>query len=254
MSKLYHVYEKMNNIRVKLYPNHLKKVDGLYIARNESETPLNIEDIVAYMKKRAGFTGSTKDAIDHVKMFLTETMYQLCNGKSVDMDYYSIYPNVGGSFNSVDDERDLLKNPVSFRFRCRKAMRELAKDTGVIITALADGNARIKTFIDQSNDAENKTIMSGKHFVIIGRKIKIEGDDPQCGVYFESVTKNAQNPQRIKVEERLIQNNSGKIIGIVPKLRAHSKYKVVILSQHTTATTLLKAPRTIVSGFVLETA
>jgi hypothetical protein len=254
MSKLYDVSEKMNNIRVKLYPNNFKKVDGLYIARNESETSLNIEDIIAYMKKRAGFTGSTKDAIDHVRMFLTETMYQLCNGKTVDMGYYSIYPNVGGSFNSVDDARDHLKNPVSFRFRCRKAMRELAKDTGVIITALSDGNARIKTFIDQSNDSENKTVMSGKHFVITGRKIKVEGDDPECGVYFEPVTENANDQKRIKVEDRLIQNNSRKIIGTVPKLKAHCKYKVVIISQHTNTTSLLKSPRTITSGFVLETA
>jgi hypothetical protein len=33
------------------------------------------------------------------------------------MGYYSIHPNVGGTFNTVNDIHDHKKHPVTFRFR-----------------------------------------------------------------------------------------------------------------------------------------
>jgi hypothetical protein len=257
MPKVYNVNETMNNIRVKLYSNYLEKAEGKYIARNESDMPLSIEKICAHMKNRAGFTGSYKDAVDHVRQFMKEAMYQLCSGKAVEMDYFSIYSNVGGTFNSERETHSHQKNPVTFRFRCRKAMRELARTTDVIITGLADNSGFIEEFTDVSNDVVNETLMPGEQFVITGNKIKVEGDDPACGIYFESVPDNeddAQSVRRVKVEGRLAENSSQKIIGIVPMLEVPSKYKVVIISQYAKSRILLKAPRTITSSFVLKAA
>jgi hypothetical protein len=246
----------MNNIRVKLYSNYLHKIEGKYIARNESDTPLSIEEICAHMKNRAGFTGSYKDAVDHVRQFLKEAMYQLCSGKAVEMDYFSIYSNVGGTFNTEREPHSHEKNPVTFRFRCRKAMRELARGTEVIITGLADNNGFIEEFTDVSNEVVNETLVPGEQFVITGNKIKVLGDDPACGIYFESVPDNKDDVQgvRVKVEGRLAENSSQKIIGIVPVLEVPSNYKVVIISQYAKSSSLLKTPRTITSNFVLKAA
>jgi hypothetical protein len=177
-------------------------------------------------------------------------MYQLCNGKAVNMDYFSIYSNVGGTFDSIREPHDHEDNPVTFRFRTRKAMRDLARDTGVVITGLADNKAYIEKFMDVSSEAVNETIAGGELFVISGYKIKVDGDDPSCGVYFESV----QDDQRVKVKARLAENSSPKIIGVVPMLLVPRNYKVVIVSQFTGSGTLLKSPRVITSDFTLEAA
>jgi hypothetical protein len=233
-------------------------VEGKYIARNESETPLSIKDICAYMKNRAGFTGSYKDAIDHVEQFLNEAMYQLCNGKAVNMGYYSIHSNVGGSFNSALETHDHTKNPVTFRFRCRKAMRDLARNTQVVITAVADTKSYINDFMDISSEAVNDTVMSGAQFILTGHKIKVEGNSPLCGIYFEHIADKVRgrvlDEQRIKVQGRLAENSPKKIIGTVPRLEASSKYRVIIISQFTGSGTLLKTPRETTSSFTLEAA
>jgi hypothetical protein len=247
---IFDVKEKLNNIRVKLYQNNLPKAEGRFIARNESGTPLEIEEVCAYMKNRGGFTGSYDDLIEHVKRFLDETMYQLCNGKAVNMRYFSIHSSVGGTFDSAHERHDHDKNPVTFRFRCRRAMRELARATGVIIIAVADAAGYISDFTDVSSQGINETVKRGGQFVISGHKIKVEGDDPSCGLYFESVP----NKRRIKVEGQLAENSPSKIIGIVPRLAAHRQYKVVIISQFTGSGTLLKTPRVITSDFALEAA
>jgi hypothetical protein len=205
------------------------------------------------MKNRAGFTGSYKDVIEHVKCFLQEAMYQLCNGKTVNLDYYSIHPHVGGTFSSAHKSHDHKKNPVTFRFRTRKAMRDLAKNTDVIITALAESKSYIEEFTAVYSEAINETVMPGEQFIISGHKIKVEGDDPSCGVYFASVTDNVLDGRRIKVDS-LAENSSPRIIGVVPLLEVPNQYKVVIISQHTGSGTFLKEPHVITSRFTLEAA
>jgi hypothetical protein len=133
-------------------------------------------------------------------------------------------------------------------------MRDLTQSTSVIISGLASNKASIVEFTDVSNEAVNETIMPGEQFVIIGNKIKVEGDDPSCGVYFEPVTDNIQDVRRIKVEGHLAENSSHRIIGIVPKLDVPCKYKVVIVSQYAKSSVILKAPRIITSDFVLNAA
>jgi hypothetical protein len=250
MSTIYDINEKMNNIRVKLYPNYLPGVEGDFIARNESDTPLSIEDVCAHMKNRAGFTGSYQDAVDYVRQFLNEALYQLCNGKAVNLDYFSIHSNVGGTFNSAHEAHDHAKNPVTFRFRCRKTMRKLARDTGVVITAMADTKAYISEFTDVNTEAVNEIIMPREQFAITGHKIKVAGDDPSCGVYFESV----EDDRRVKVQGRLAENSATRIIGLAPMLVLPRNYRVVIISQYTGSGTFLKTPRVITSGFTLEAA
>jgi nitrite reductase/ring-hydroxylating ferredoxin subunit len=252
MSSIHDENGKMNRIQVKLYPNHLLGVEGAYIARNESETPLSIEDVCEHMKDHTS-SGSYKDTAEIIRRFLDEAMYQLCSGKAVNLDYYSIHPYVGGTFNTAHKAHDHKKNPVTFRFRTRKAMRDLTKNTDVVITAVADSKSYIEEFTAVYSEAVNETVMPGEQFIISGHKIKVEGDDPSCGVYFASVTDNILDGRRIKVYD-LAENSSPRIIGVVPLLEVPNKYKVVIISQHTGSGTFLKEPHVITSRFTLEAA
>jgi len=83
-------------------------------------------------------------------------------------------------------------------------------------------------------------------FIINGYKLKVAGDDPEVGVYFEQVG----GAIKLKVTS-LAENTSSKLIGMFPAGPPTGTYKVVIKTQHSGGGNLLKSPRVIESGFTL---
>jgi hypothetical protein len=241
MAFINQVNEVLHRIRVKLYPNFLPKGEGTLIARTINEATLSVEEVCAALKNRGGFTGSYDDLVEHTKQFLDEAAYQLCDGFAVNTGYFSIHPNVGGTFEKVTEGHDTEKHPVTFRFRTRSPLRALAKYIVVEVDGLADVTGYIDEFVDVSTEAVNETLTPGGQFGISGHKIKVVGDDPKVGVYFVSAT---DAGQRVKVSGHLAENTTSKLIGVIPALAA-GMWKVDVVTQFASGGTLLKEPRTI---------
>jgi hypothetical protein len=84
-------------------------------------------------------------------------------------------------------------------------------------------------------------------FTITGDRIKIAGDNPEVGLYFEQT----DGPAKIKVTD-IAENTANKLIGMCPGGPA-GKYKVVVKTQYAgSGSILLKNVRAIESGFTLE--
>jgi hypothetical protein len=64
-------------------------------------------------------------------------VYQLCDGYAVSTGYFSIHPNIGGTFNNLKEAHDHKKHPLTSRFRTRKAFRELSQAVVVEVQGLA---------------------------------------------------------------------------------------------------------------------
>jgi hypothetical protein len=249
MSIINNVKEVLHRIRVKLYPNYLPGVEGKYIARTVSEAVLSTEDVCAAMQNRGGFAGNYQDLVDNVKQYHVEAVYQLLDGFAVSNEYYSVHPNIGGTFDSENEAHDHKKHPVAFRYRTLQKLRVLAGEIAVEIEGLADVQGYIAEFLDVSTEAVNETATPGRQFVITGYKVKVAGDSPDTGVYFISVS----NGREIKTAEHLAENSPSKLIGVIPQLPV-GVYKAVIKTRFSSGSFLLKEPRVIESGFTLTMA
>jgi hypothetical protein len=249
MNLIYGVKQVMHRIRVKLYHNYFPK-GGPYIARTDSEATLNVDQICAAARDRGGFVGDFEDFADYVKQFLNEAAYQLLDGFAVNMGYFSIHANLGGTFDTVHELPDPRKHPLTFRFHPLKPMRELAESTHVVVEGLADTDGYIDEFLDSENASVNGVYEPGNQFMISGHKIKIAGDDPGCGLYF--VPAGSGGPP-VKVT-RIVENSANKIIGIIPET-SWAYCKLEIHTQYSGSTTVfLKNTRVITSEFTLEHA
>ncbi|MDR2193816.1 MAG: DUF4469 domain-containing protein [Treponema sp.] len=244
------VNEVLHRIRVKLYPNYLPNVEGAYIARTDSEASLTIEDVCAALKNRGGFTGNYDDLVAHVKQFLDEAAYQLCDGFAVNLKYFLMYPNVIGTFDKVIEGHDTEKHRVTFRFRILTALRILAAHIVVEVEGLANVQGYIDEFTDINTESVNDALTPGGQFCIAGHKIKIVGEDPEVGVYF---IPEADPTARVKVSGHLAENSASKLIGIVPALTA-GKWKVEIKTRFSGSGKELKQLRIIESAFMLTVA
>jgi hypothetical protein len=251
MAIINNVNEVLHRIRVKLYPNYLPGVQGAYIARTDNEASLSIEEVCAALKNRGGFTGNYDDLVDHVKQYFDEADYQLCDGFAVSTGYYSLHPNVGGTFDKVTENYSETNHPVTFRFRTRAPLRALAEHIGIEVEGLADVQGYIDEFIDVTTESVNETLTLGGMFNISGHKIKVAGDKPEVGVFFVSATDAAK---RTKVEEHLAENTGSKVISMIPSALTTGDYKLEVVTQYTVGGTLLKEPRVIESTFTLTVA
>ena len=242
MAIIDNVNETLHHIRVKLYPNYLPKAEGAYIARTDNEASLSVEEVCAALKNRGGFTGNYDDLVEYVRQYFDEAAYQLCNGFAVNTGYFSVHPNVSGTFNSVNEAADRKRHRVTFRFRARAPLRGLAEHIAIDVEGLADVQGYIGEFIDITTEAVNETATPGGMFSVSGHKIKVEGDKSGVGVWFVP----ADNPAgRVKVEGRLAENSAGKVIGIIPALSA-GVYTLEIVTQYSSGSFFLKEPRTVV--------
>jgi hypothetical protein len=240
----------LHKIRAKLYPNHLQgKAEGQYIARTENERTLGAKDICTTAKTRGGYPGSMEELLEHVNWFNAEVAYQLADGYAVSNDWYTIYPHIGGTFESPRDKHDPEKNKISFRFSPRKRLRDIIKNISVEIQGVADTNGFINYLIDQE-DAEfgHNMYLPGNMVAIYGSKIKIAGDNPGNGVFFVPV----DDPSRAVKMARMGDNNPARITGIAPDTQC-AQNRIEIRTQYNgTNNTFLKEPRVIASVFVLE--
>ncbi|MDR1251518.1 MAG: DUF4469 domain-containing protein [Treponema sp.] len=239
--------EVLHRVRVKLYPNYLPKVEGAYIARMDNEASLTVEEVCAALKNRGGFTGNYDDLVEHVRQFFDEAAYQLCDGFAVNTGYFSVHPNVGGTFDKITEGRDTDKHPITFRFRARAPLRALAEHIVVEVEGLADSSGYIGEFIDISTGAVNETLTPGGQFSISGHRIRVDGDKPEVGVYFVSA---ADPVQRVKAAGHLAENAVGRVIGAIPALTP-GEWKPEILTQYSPGSFSLKEPRVIESSLVL---
>jgi hypothetical protein len=245
---MYGTKSVLHKIRVKLYPNYLPNGEA-FLARTDSEAVINVEQVCAALRDRGGFTGNYHDLVEHIKQYYEEVGYQLCDGYTVSNGLYAIYPNLGGTFATVQETPDHRKHPLTFRFRPLRALRKLAGHIGISI----DGEADIAGYIDSYTDTEEQSVngifIEGNMFVIQGSKIKIAGDHPDVGLYFNPVL----DPERLQKVERISENNPSKITGIAIST-GYEENRLVIKTQFASGNTLLKEPRTITSKFFIEQA
>jgi hypothetical protein len=240
----------LHKIRINLYNNYLPNVEGRYIARTENEASLTIDQICTTMINRGGYKGSYDALVENIRLFQDECIYQLCDGYSVNLKYYSIYPKIGGTFESEKEAHNSKKNPIKFRFRTLSPLRKIKELISVEILGVADTNAFIDQFIDRGENSVNGIFIGGNMFCITGTKIKIAGDDNTCGLYFVPVDDPASS-----VKVKLIGENTGTMVTGIAPTTGYEKNRLEIRTQFTGSNVnFLKTPRTITSNFVLSEA
>jgi len=238
----------LHKIKVWLYPNYLPGAEGAYLARTDNEATLSVEDVCTALKNRGGYQGKFSVLVDIVKQFIDEFIYQLLDGYAVSMGYFSLHPNIGGTFSSEMEAFDPKKHPITIRFRPRMPLRNLIPTIDVEIQGIAETGGYIAEFNDFEAESVNTLYVPGNQFAIYGNKIKLAGDDPEVGVYFVPV----DDPSKAVKVTRIAENNPSKITGIAPQTTSTSN-RIEIRTQFTGASDkILKTPRTIVSNFVLE--
>ena len=248
MAVINEVTEVLHKIEAKLYPNYLGKGEGAYVARAKAEAPLSIEDVCAAAKNRGGFTGQYEDLAEHAHVFINEMIYQLLDGFSVQLGgFCSLHTRISGTYHGGNDH--IGADNLHVAFHTLRHLKDLLLKVKIENEGVAGDGAYIDEILDVHSDAVNSTLTPGNMIYILGHKIKVQGDDPEVGVWFVSQADSA----RVKITEHLGTNRTNELLGLIPALTA-GDYKVEIVTRYSNGTTLLKEPRVIKAEPLLTVA
>jgi hypothetical protein len=242
-------HAKRHHVEAELRECHLAGAEGKYIAFTKYVKTLDVSDIVASMRDRAGFPGNPDEAEAAIRQYFEEAKYLLMDGFGINFGgLVSTRANLGGLFDDPHDVIDPKEHPVNFHTRTLRGLKKLAGLMDFYLTESTEA-AFIRAFHDAASETVDEVVTPGGGFTLLGRNIKVAGTDPKgVGVAFVST----DNPAvTVEVASKLIGNSESKIAGIVPELPSDRTWQVRVRTRYTTGGTLLKEAREITSAFKL---
>jgi hypothetical protein len=234
MSTIFH------RIRAFLYKNLLTENPDDYIARVASDRSLNIREICETAVTRGGADATAAAIEHHVRLFLKEMSYQLCDAYSINTEWFHLSVHVKGVFDSPEEKFNPEKHSVVVEFRTGTELRKAMKDVVVEIAGVADSAGQITSVVDVKSGSTNDKLTPNRNLRISGDKLKLAGDKPGIGVWFV----NRETEARTMVDASdMVTNNPSELIVVIPSL-AEGDYGLEVVTQYAHSN-LLKEPRTI---------
>ncbi|MDR2205126.1 MAG: DUF4469 domain-containing protein [Flavobacteriaceae bacterium] len=241
----------LHTIKCYLYDNVLTEDPNDFIARVASERSLSVKDVCTSAATRGGADVSAA-AMEHaVNLWLKEMAYNLCDGFSVNTGYFVANAHIRGVFGSPEETFDKTKHTLSFDFVQGSQLRRELGSVMVEILGIADASLSIAQVIDVKTGSVNDLLTPNRNLRIAGSKLKIAGENTDCGIYFINQT----TGERTKVDAtEIVTNNPSELIIIIPELAAGT-YKVEVTTQFGgNSKQLLKDPRTATFDKILTVA
>jgi hypothetical protein len=223
-----------------LSENPLTEDENDYVARVIADRTVGVHEICQSSEERGGADISAL-AMEHaVGLFHKEMVYRLCDGFSVNTGCYIASVHVKGVFNSLTEGFDPEKHTVTVEFRQGAELRKELANVKVNILGKADSGFFIAEVIDLRTGSVNDLLTPGRNLRIMGGKLKVEGNDPSCGVYFV----NEADGSKVKVDAAdIVENVKGHLLIITPLLAAGT-YRLEVTTQYGGGGKFLKTPRT----------
>jgi hypothetical protein len=241
----------LHTIKAWLYENLLTDDPNDYAARVSAERTLSVRDICQSAVERGG-SDISASAMEHaVELFHKEMGYRLCDGFSVNTGWYNASMHIKGVFNSPTEAFDPEKHRIAVELHQGVELRKELSMVSVSILGKAESTFFIAQVTDMRTSSVNDLLTPGRNAKITGNKIKIEGGDPSCGVYFV----NAGTGERTKVDAAdIVENKNTQLLVVTPAL-AEGSYYIEISTQFTgSGGRTLKTPRTALFDRLLTVA
>jgi hypothetical protein len=229
----------LHTIKASLYENLLTGDRNDYAARVSAERALTVRDLCRSAAERGG-ADINAAAMEHaVDLFHQEMAYRLCDGFSVNTGWYNASTHVKGVFTGPAEAFDPAKHRVTVAFRQGAELRRELGMVRVDVLGKAEPGCCIAAVSDLRTGSVNDLLTPGRNAKIFGSKLKVEGADPSCGVYFV----NQADGSRVRVDAvDLVENLRASLLIVVPPL-VPGAYRLEVTTQFT-GNRPLNAPRT----------
>ena len=206
-----------------------------YSAQTHATESLDKEAIIARILKR----GTTLTKTDVLAVFngIEEVIADaLLEGNTINLPLFNTSFSISGVFESPLDVFDGNRHKLNINLTKGVLLRETEKDVKFEKTNTVTPLPQIQEVKDSISGTVNETLTPNGVVEVRGYNLKIEGDDPTCGLWFVN-----SNGTETKANV-FIENKPSKIIAMIPAL-ANGNYQVKVVTQYVSNHKFLKTPK-----------
>ena len=222
-------------LKYSLSENMLTDRPDDYSAQTHAVDSLDKEAIIARILKR----GTTVTKTDVLAVFngMEEVIADaLLEGNTINLPLFNTSFSISGVFESPLDVFDGNRHKLNINLTKGVLLREAEKSVKFEKTSTTIPLPQIQEVKDSISGAVNETLTPNGVVEVRGYNLKIEGDDPACGLWF--VAANGTETKAVT----FIENKPSRIIAMIPALPA-DKYQIKVVSQYSNGIKLLKTPK-----------
>jgi len=161
------------------------------------------------------------------------------HGDSFALPLMNISFSIAGVFDGPLDTFDGNRHKLNINLTKGVLLREAEKKVKLVKTNKPAPLPQIQEVKDSVSGAINERLTSGGVAEVRGYNLRIDGDDPTCGLWFV-----ANGGQETKADV-VIENKPSKILAMIPALAA-GNYQVKVVTQFTGGGKFLKTPKVFV--------
>jgi len=222
-------------LKYSLAENLLTEREDDYSAHAHAAASLDIEAVIQRMLQRG--TTLTRTDILAVWNAICETVKDVhLEGNTVNTPLFNTSFSISGVFESPLDSFDPNRHKLNINVTKGAVLRDAEKNVRVEKTNVPSPMPQIQEVKDSISGTVNEKFTPGGVVEVRGYNLRIDGDDPKCGLWFID-----ENGNEIKAET-IIENKPSRILAMIPDLTATS-YQVKLVTQHTGSGTLVKTPK-----------
>ena len=167
----------------------------------------------------------------------------ISDGSAINTELFNARISIKGVFNGMDDGFDASRHEIRLNLRPGTLLRGIPK--GLKVKKV---NSRIKSRILSVTDIKTGEVDScltpGKNIRIVGQRVKINGDDPSCGLYFVPTSSCADDYVKVESSEFVV-NNPSEIIAVIPNL-SKGIWNLTLITQYSQGTKFRKTPYSVI--------
>lgn len=223
------------SLKYALLEAHLTPAPDDYVAQVQEVKSHDINSLTEKMLQK-GSTITKTDTLAVLNSFFEVIEEVTRQGETINLDLFKSHISISGIFDGAADRFDPERHTVHLNMNAGKRLKEAI--TGISIEKVTAVKAlpHVLEVKDSITGSVNGQISSGGVLEIIGSRLKIAGDDPKNGVYFED-----SQGKAYKVKT-LIENKPARLIVLLPSLEK-GMYSLNISTQYSGGGTTVKQAR-----------
>ena len=222
-------------LQYSLIENLLTERPDDYSAQTYATASLDKEAIIARMLNRG--TLLTRTDILAVLNGLEETVTDaLLEGNNVNLPLFNTSFSISGVFDSPLDSFDGNRHKLNINLTKGLLLREVEKNVKLGKTNTATPLPQIQEVKDSVSGKVNETLTPNGVIEVRGYNLRIEGDDPTCGLWFVH-----DSGYEVKATV-IIENKPSRILAMIPALQVDS-CRIRVATQYANGVKLLKTPK-----------
>ena len=222
-------------LKYSLAENLLTERPDDFSAQTYSMGSLDREAIITRILQKGALLTRT-DILAVLNAFEETITDALLTGYVVNLPLFNTSFSISGVFESAMDSFDGNRHKLNINLTKGALLRNAEKSVKLEKTAARAPQPTIQEVIDSISGVVNERLTASGVVELRGYNLRIEGDDPTCGLWFVS-----DNGSETKAAV-ILENKPSRIMAMIPAL-APGNWQVKVVTQFTGSSKTLKTPK-----------